>query len=347
VARARPSPRRDAGITDVARAARVSTATVSRVVNGNYAVAGRTRARVLQAISRLNYQPNAVARSLKKTETKIIGFVVSDISNAHFTAMARSIEDRLSEAGYNIIVCSTDGIKKREATYLTTLVGRRVDGLIVNTTGHNDAMIADLSRSLPIVLVNRRIRGDAAFRGDFVDGDNRSGAQALTEHLLSLGHRRIGVIAGPRTLSTGRERYQGYLEAMRRAGHPVRRGDPFTRVGDFGEQSGYDATAAFWDAKRRPTALLVMNNAMALGALKFLRAHAVRVPDDVSVAVYGTMPDADLMYTRPSFVTLDARLMGEHAAHLMLERLAEPGLPNREAILDTELVPGTAVRRKR
>jgi DNA-binding LacI/PurR family transcriptional regulator len=343
-ARARPVSLPGAGITDVARAARVSTATVSRVVNGNYVVAGDTRARVLEAISRLNYQPNAVARSLKKTQTKIIGFVVSDISNLHFTAMARSIEDRISGAGYNIIVCSTDGLKERESTYLTTLVGRRVDGLIVNTTGHNDAVIADLSRSLPIVLVNRRLGRGTAFRGDFVDGDNRRGARALTSHLLGLGHARIGVIAGPDNLSTGRERYRGFVEAMRAAGHRVRLDSPLKYEGDFGEQSGHDGAAALWARKPRPTALVVMNNAMALGALKYLRGAGVRVPDDVSVAAYGTIPDVELMYTQPSFVTLDPREMGVRAAELMLERLAHPTLPNREAILDTELVPGTAVR---
>ena len=130
------------GIADVARAARVSTATVSRVVNGNYSVAAATKARVLRAIARLGYQPNAVARSLKVTRTKIIGFIVSDISNMHFTAMARAIEDRVSAEGYNLIVCSTDGLRERELAYLRTLMGRRVDALIINTTGCNDPLIA-------------------------------------------------------------------------------------------------------------------------------------------------------------------------------------------------------------
>ena len=263
---------RQPGIADVARAARVSSATVSRVVNGNYSVAATTKARVLRAIARLGYQPNAVARSLKVTRTKIIGFLVSDISNLHFTAMARAIEDRISAAGYNLIVCSTDGLRERELAYLRTLMGRRVDALIINKTGLNDPHIGDISRAIPIVLVDRRIRRTVSFRGDFVGSDNRRAAALLTGHLLELGHRRIGMINGPVTLSTGRERYAGFVQAMAGRGVDAGRGYPLRYDGDFNEGSGSKGAEALLSLHPGPTALIVMNNAMLLGALKRLRS---------------------------------------------------------------------------
>ncbi len=336
---------RRASITDVARAARVSTATVSRVVNDNYPVAGGTRARVLGAIAKLAWQPNEIARSLKTSATKIIAFVVSDISNVHFTSMARAIEDRVSAEGYNIIVCSTDGRREREAAYLTTLVSRRVDGLIINTTSSNDAMISGISRTTPVVLVSRRLRRSPGFRGDFVDSDNRRGAGVLTRHLIGLGHRRIGVLNGPQTLSTGRERYRGFVDAMRESGLAVDGDYPLRQDGDFGEESGFAGARALCSRRARPTALIVMNNAMAIGALRYLRASGIRVPRDISVAAYGGIAGAELMYTQPSIVTLDPREIGTRAGELILQRLRDPDIGNRDVIVDSQLVPGTAVRR--
>ncbi len=333
------------GITDVARAARVSTATVSRVVNGNYSVAAGTKARVLRAIARLGYQPNAVARSLKITRTKVIGFIVSDVSNPHFTAMARAIEDRVSAEGYNLMVCSTDGLRDRELAYLRTLMSRRVDALIINATGFNDPLIAEISRTVPVVLVSRRVRRTVDFRGDFVDSDNRRAAAALTRHLLELGHRRIAVINGPLALSTGRERYAGFVQAMAEQGLAVGRDYPLRYDGDFNEGSGSAGAEALCSLRPGPTALIAMNNAMLLGALKRLRTRGTRVPADVSVAAYGSIPHVELMYTQPSFVTLDPRRLGVEASAMVLSRLADPRLGNRDVVIESELVAGNAVCR--
>lgn len=331
-------------IKDVARLAGVSTATVSRVINGNYYVSPEIESKVRAAIKELNYFPNSVARSLKNDNTYSIGLLVSDISNSYFTTMARVVEDIVSAENYNIIVCSTQDDKEREYNYLKLLVGRKIDGLILNTTGENDDFIASLSQKMPIVLVNRRVY-NTDFVGDFIDSSNADGVRILTSHMISLGHRKIGVINGDLSVSTGKERYGGFIEAMKQIGTSVDNSYPYRYDGSFTVESGYDGAAYLLGLKEPPTGIVIMNNSMVIGAMKYLRTNGIKVPEDVSIASYGNIDNIEVMYIQPSIVTLNAHSVGDKAGRMILERIRNNSIRNREVIFTPQLAPGNTVRR--
>jgi DNA-binding LacI/PurR family transcriptional regulator len=326
---------------DVAKLSGVSIATVSRVVNENYFVSPPVAERVRDAIEQLDYRPDLAARSLKGLTTLTIGFVVSDISNSFFALVARTVEDRIHPIGYNLIVCSTNGDLHREREYLATLLQKKVDGLVVNTTGHNDEFVANLSKETPVVLLHRAIESDE-FRGDIVRVNNERGAYLLTHHVLDQGHRRIGVVNGNMFVSTGRERFQGFQLALQEAGmleHEVLRFD-----GDFSRASGVAAVNAWCGTgEQRPTAIIAMNNQMTIGVLEQLRTLAVCVPEDISIAGFGSLNNRSLLYTQPSIVTLDPIQTGSEVSDLLLRRLENPNAPAETRTYEPTLVRGNAV----
>ena len=327
----------------MARHAEVSIATVSRVINKNYYVSPETSEKVLQAINKLNYYPNSVARSLKSNSTLTIGFLVSDISNGYFISVIRAVEDIVNKENYNIIVCSTSDKKEEELVYLKLLMSKQVDGMVINTSGKNDDFIAALSKQMPIVLLNRKIN-QHDFKGDLIDSDNIQGAYALTAHLLSLGHSKIGVINGNLAVSTGNERFIGFKKAMQEAGVEVGDDYRYRYNGDFTMESGFEGAAKLMESEDRPTAVVAMNNAMTIGAIKYFRSNGIDVPGDISVACYGNIDNIELMYIQPSIVTLNPVTIGHKIGEYMLERIKDDKIGNRVFVYNPQLVPGNAVR---
>jgi len=330
-------------IKDVAKHAEVSIATVSRVINKNYYVSPETSEKVLQAIDKLNYYPNSVARSLKNNSTQTIGFLVSDISNNYFISVAKAVEDIISKENYNIIVCSTKDKKDEELVYLKLLMSKQVDGLIINTSGKNDEFITSLSKQMPITLLNRQINRED-FKGDFIDSDNIQGTYILTSHLLSLGHRKIAVINGNLTVSTGVDRFMGFQKAMLEAGIEVNNDYSYRYDGDFTMESGFTGALKLMEPKDRPTAILGMNNVMTVGALKYLRLNGFLVPNEISVACYGNIDNIELMYIQPSIVTMNPVTIGQKIGEFMLERIKNNKLANRQFNYSPQLIPGNAVK---
>lgn len=329
---------------DVAKIAGVSIATVSRVLNGNYPVKEATHQSVLAAMKELNYYPNEVARSLKNdSSTHTIGFVVSDISNAFFTSIAKAVEDAISPMNYNIIVCSTENRKDRELSYLKMLMSKKVDGLVLNTTGENDDTITQISQHLPIVLIERRVTGEN-FVGDYIANDNQMAIRLLTTHLLHRKHTRIGVINGPRSASSARERYLFFRMEMEKAGITIPDDYSLAYEGNFSSDSGYAGAERLFSQEEKPTALIIMNNSMTVGALKYFHNRGINVPGDVSIVSYGDIENADLFYVRPTHSTLSSELLGVKAAEMLFSRLGARGISNREAILVAQLVTGDTVK---
>ncbi|MFP4115075.1 MAG: LacI family DNA-binding transcriptional regulator [Spirochaetota bacterium] len=329
-------------IKEVAKRAGVSIATVSRVVNGNYYVGPEMTKRVNDAIAELDYQPNFFARSLKGASTLTIAVVVSDISNPYFNFVTRAIEDVVWPREYNLIFSSTQGSAERELTTLNTLLSKKIDGLILNTTGHNDRFVASMSSSVPVVLLHRRLAA-RGFSGDFVDSDNRAGAAELTRHLQDAGHTRIGAINGLLELSSGRERFDGFCIAREESGVTVDGSSYDVYNGDFTAESGYAGTEYFHTQRPDITGLVVMNNAMTLGALRYLHEHRVRVPEEMSIVCYGNIMNRDLLYVRPTIVSLDPQTIGRTAAEYLISRIEKPALKKRKYIFQPELDPGESV----
>lgn len=335
-----------ASIKDVAKRANVSTATVSRVLNGSGGVQEAKKEAVQEAIRELGYYPNAVARSLKSDTTHTVGILVSDISNMFFTVLAKAVEDSISSFGYNIIMCSTENSKAREKTYLDMLVSKKVDGILINTTGENDSYIAEISNQIPFVAIERSINNDT-YQGDYVANDNQIAIKMLTELLIDSGHRKIGVINGPQHLSSAYERYEAFCTEMAKLGPISKNRYPYRFDGDFSVNSGYDGAKYLYQSEDRPTAMVVMNNMMMVGALKYFKKEGIEIPGDMSIVNYGDLPNPDILYVKPTFSSLSPELIGIKAAELLLDRIRNRGGCRKEILMVSQMVKGETVKRLR
>lgn len=328
-------------IFDVAKVAGVSISTVSRVMNGNYPVTEELRKRVLQAIKELGYTPDSVARSMKSKRRYAIGLVVSDITNRHFTLISKAIDDIIGPMGTSLIVCNTDSSQEREARAIKMLLANRVDGLIINTSGKNDAAIATISKNLPVVLLHRRIDADG-FAGDYVGSDNYTACATLAKRAISAGHKEIGIITSDQTISTFRERTKGFINTATSMGVIIPEDriieTPYTEVG------GYQASSRLFADHPELTLVAIMNNATAIGAYQWAQANAVAIPDKVSVLSFGEILHANLMSVKPAFMTQQPLVVGAHAASLILSRLEEPKRPSETVVVEAQYEKGTSIK---
>ena len=324
---------------DVAREAGVSIATVSRVINANYYVHPSICVKVKEAINKTGYYPDFIARSLKSSSGFVIGLLVSDISNAHFTAMGRAIEDILEDKNYNLIVCSTAGKQARELNYLKMLISKHVDGLIINTTGKNDKFISEQSMEIPTVLIHRRLH-TVPFFGDFVDNDNSGGARLLARNLFDRGHRKIALISGSLDISTGEERHNAFIQEAALVGLTVDPEDIF--FGDYSLEGGYSCAKQLFSKGTKSTGLVVMNNAMAIGVYAFLRDEGISVPKDISVISFGEIQNQSLLYINPTLIDQHPIELGKCAASLILSRISDRTIASREIVCETSLILGNS-----
>ncbi|HUC93884.1 MAG TPA: LacI family DNA-binding transcriptional regulator [Paenibacillus sp.] len=321
-----------ATIKQVAEEAEVSTATVSRVLNESGYVSGEIKERVLDAINRLNYQPSAIARSLKQDKTFMIGIIVPDISNPYFMGISRGIEDMVGREGFQLMFCSTDENPEKESRLLQLLHEKRVDAIVLATSGGNDQAVKRLIDSgIPIVLVDRKLESEEVGRRlDLVAEDNADGASRLTSKLLQDGHVRIGVVNGPGRVSTGRERYEGVLQAMREHGLKP---DPLVFNGDFSTDDGTRAVRKFLETEPKPTAIISLNNQMSLGVLLEIVRSGLRIPDDMAIASFGEV-EAGLLLKNPGLYYIDQHPydMGKKAGDILLRRIRKEEVPLEPAV---------------
>ncbi|ARP70342.1 LacI family transcriptional regulator [Streptomyces pluripotens] len=288
-------------LADVAARAQVSPATVSRVLNGNYPVAASTRERVLRAVDELDYVLNGPASSLAAATSDLVGILVNDIADPFFGIMASAIQSEITGPGGRAggerlaVVCSTGGCPERELTYLTLLQRQRAAAVVLTGGAVKDAphaaAVAAKMRKLGdagtrVVLCGRPpVPGTEAIALTF---DNREGARALTEHLIGLGHRHLGYIAGPAERTTTQHRLEGHRAALAAAG--VEEEPNWTVHGRYDRRSGYEATLELLRRDPSLTAIVAANDSVALGACAALRDSGLRIPDDVSVAGFDDLP---------------------------------------------------------
>jgi LacI family transcriptional regulator len=316
-------------IKDVAREAKVSVGTASQALGDSPAVRESTRHRVLAVAKRLRYQPSALARGLVTRRTHTVGLLISDIANPFFIRAVRAVEDVAQEKGYNVILCNTDEDPTKETQYLRVLVEKRVDGIILATTAGSLQAVRDVRwRRIPLVLFDRELPGIAT---NVVKVDGVLGGRLGTEHLLGLGHRRIAIIHGPVVRSTGAERLQGYLLALRAAG--VRPDPALIREGNFKQDSGRELARQLLDLSPRPTALFCTNNLMTVGALQALGERGVRIPSDLSLVGYDDMEWWTL--THPPLTTVGQPVyeLGSEAMRLLLEEIEAKGRRRRQRVV--------------
>ncbi|WP_259313750.1 LacI family DNA-binding transcriptional regulator [Capillimicrobium parvum] len=314
----------------MARLAGVSPATVSRVLNGVPNVREEYRERVMAAVAEVDYRPNRLAQNLRRQKAEVIGVVVSDIENPHFSEAVRAIEDASFRAGYRVMLCNTDETAEKQRAYLQMLADERVLGAIVSPADREGAGIGELlDLGIPIVCFDRTIDDP---RVDAVTGDNVEGVRRATEHLLWLGHERIAYLGGRRDVETGAERLEGYLRTMRDAGHV-----PFAMDGGFRADTASEVTVKLLRQPKRASALLVANNLMTLGALRAVRAAGLRVPEDIALVGVDDPPWASLVDPPLTTVAQPVREMAQTAMSLLLERIRGTRTEVRRVVMPLEL----------
>jgi LacI family transcriptional regulator len=300
---------------EVAERAGVSSATVSRVLNQVSSVRPEFKQRVLAAVAELEYRPNRLARNLRLQRADMIGIVVSDIENPHFSQMVRSIEDAAFRRGYRVLLCNTDESPEKQRAYLEMLAGERALGVIVSPSDPAGAEIGELlDLGIPVVAIDREVSDP---RADAVVMDNVDATRQAAGHLIRLGHRHVGFIGGPPGIETADERLQGYREAMAAAGLEPRAANGGFRI----ERAGM-ATSELLESEPRPTALISANNLMTIGVLKVLRQRSVKVPDDLALVAIDDPFWADLVEPPLTTLAQPVRQLAGAAMSLLVERLA-------------------------
>ncbi|MES2249885.1 LacI family DNA-binding transcriptional regulator [Variovorax sp. KBS0712] len=325
-----------ATIKDVALQAGVSVTTVSHVVNDTRHVSAKVRERVELAIRELGYVPNAMARSLKSNTTSTLGMLIPNSSNPYFAEIVRIVEDRCFGAGYTLVLCNTDDEPRRQSVYLQVLAERRIDGLIVVSTGADeDDSLATQLRGLriPTVLVDREIADPAC---DLVETAHMQGGLLAVRHLLSLGHKRIACIGGPLGVTSSEQRIEGWRMALAETGSAPN-ADALLWRGGFTSQGGYEAMHAILRTEQKPSAVFVCNDLMAIGALRAAHESGVRVPDELSIVGFD---DIELSaYTSPPLTTVaqPKERIGALAVDMLLERMGGKRRDARKVVLQPEL----------
>ncbi len=326
-------------IKDVARASGVSSMTVSRVINESQKVRPETRRRVEQAIAELGYVPSRLARGLSRQRTGTLAVIVPDVANPFFTQVVRAAEEVARRGGYGVILCDTRADLSVERDVVEELIAHRVEGIVIAPV--SDLSAAHLRRldefRVPCVLVDRTLPG---VERDAVVGDSFDGARRLVEHLIGLGHRRIGLIVESDEVSTARDRRRGYEAALAAAGIPL---DPSLVVETAVDPAGgAEGMQRLLELEQRPTAVFTVNNLVALGAIEGVRGAGLEVPDDVALVCFDDIEYASRLYPFLTVLEQPAATFGTVATQLLLERIQGRGPARRHVVV----LPGEFVVRK-
>lgn len=314
---------------EVAERAGVSPATVSRVLNGATTVRPEYRARVLRAIEEVGYRPNRLASNLRRQKAEMIGVVISDIENPHFTQMVRAVEDAAYRRGYRVLLCNTDETAQKQKAYLQMLAAERVLGVLLSPSDPAGEEISELiDLGIPVIAFDRTVEDP---RADAVVVDNAAGVRLATEFLVRAGHERIGFVSGLVEVETSVERQAGFEAAMREAGL-----EPRSASGEFRITDGRRATEELLDDGDF-TALMVGNNLMTIGALEALRAYGIRVPEEMALVAVDDPFWAELVEPPLTTLAQPVREMAGCAVELLLERIGGERERPRRVVFDFEL----------
>lgn len=322
-----------ARISEVAALAGVSTATVSRALNGKATVDPELVARVRKAAEELGYQPNGPARNLRRQEAAVVALIISDVENPFFTAIARGVEDVAHEVGYSVVLCNSDENADKENRYIDIAIQERVAGVILSPTGTTSSVGKLVSRGTAFVAVDRPLPEQES---DVVLVDTRLAARQATAHLVAQGYNRIGCITGPSGVRTADDRLAGYRDALKSAKH--RSTTKLVRRTEYKAAGAHRAARELLNQAEPPDALLVANSAMAVGVLQALQEHGIRPGRDVGLVAFDDAPWAALVDPPLSVVAQPAYEIGTVAARLLLARIADNTRPPTTTTLGARLI---------
>ncbi len=332
--------RQDAGrrkkvtLQDVADAANVSKATASLALNNNPRISEPTRQRVLAAVETLGYVYNQRAASLRTQRSYTIGLILKDVSNPFNAELTAGAESQLAEQDFSLLLCTTDDDLDKQARMIKTMLERDVDGLILSPAAETATeSLQRLMQHCPLVLMTQYYSDLAA---DCVGMDNENGTVLAVEHLIQQGHRRIAFVGGFEATSSRQRRLQSYRDTLQH--HGIEFDPALCITSPVSRRGGYDAVHQLLDMPERPSAAYCFSDVIAFGVMLGLRAAGIEAGRTFAVIGFDNVAEASLWHPSLTTVSTDARGMGEQAAKLMLDRIAEPDLPVKRVIMPSRLI---------
>ncbi|MBY0530768.1 MAG: LacI family transcriptional regulator [Xanthobacteraceae bacterium] len=328
-------------LRDVAKSSGVHLSTASRALDPakRHLIADAVVSKIVAVADRLGYRRDPVAASLRTRRSKLVGVIVPDIANPVFSPIIAAITETLSAAGYSTIVADGGQDRKRQSALVGELIARRVDGLVLATVRRDDPILKEcLNEDLAVVLVNRT---DDSDRVSSVVTDDNAGMRLAVDHLVELGHRQIGHIAGPAHISTGHLRRQGFEEAMAARGLKYSE-RAIVEAAAYEREAGEMAAAELLKENPKLTAIAAANDLLALGAYRAIAAAGLSCPRDISVVGHNDMPLADMVEPPLTTIRIGPREMGHDAARLMIARIQEPNGAVKRVVLSPSLVTRTS-----
>jgi LacI family transcriptional regulator, repressor for deo operon, udp, cdd, tsx, nupC, and nupG len=320
-------------IQDVAKLANVSAATVSRVINKSSSVTEETRKIVQKAIDEMNYQPNLLGRNLRRTETSMVLVLVPNIANPFYSRIVKGIEDVSHSNGYNIMLCNTNSDSGREKVYLELLKNKLSDGIIFMATELNNDELSDIGAKFPVVQCCEYKEGVGV---SLVSIDNYSASCKAVKHLLSLGHRKIGMISAQNRFLSTIQREAGYKSTLQNAGIAYRK--DFLKYGDYSFKSGLRLANQLISMEDRPTAIFAISDIMAIGAMRAVKEKGLRVPEDVAVSGFDNISFAAMCDPPLTTISQPKYDIGRAAMELLLKQIRHEIKDVQNILLEYELV---------
>ncbi len=315
---------------DVAKAAGVSTATVSRVLANNAPIRPETRERVMQAVATLNYRPNLIARSLRAQKSAKIGLVVSDIRNPFFTAIGRAVEDAAYEQGYSVLMCNTDENPEKEKMYLNILHDESVAGVIFSPTHQFSASTENFQSGMPFVIIDRTVKTDKA---DMVLLDNISAGYELASHLIENGYCKLAGLFGNAS-TTGKDRQRGFQNALKEHDlNPIAVHFIEPRI-----KHGYAMTMELLAQAERPDAIFTSNSLLTAGAFQAIRDCGLAIPNEIALVGFDETTWGTLVAPPITLIAQPTEEIGLTATELLFQRINEPKRSPKTVILKGKLL---------
>ncbi|MDQ8734723.1 LacI family DNA-binding transcriptional regulator [Paenibacillus sp. LHD-38] len=323
-------------IKDVAEKAGVSVTTVSRVLNGEKYVKDELKAKVQRVIDDLGYSPSHIARSLVRQKTNLIGIIVPDLTSSFYSTILSSIEEAVSLNQYNLLVCNINEDTDKEYKYLNIFKEMRVEGIIIMHEKLNDEIRQFINKLDIPVIFSSVCPEDQKFVSVIID--DYSAAYDTTNYLIGLGHERIAFIGGDlRDVTSGKNRYFGYLKALTDNGIPVV--EDYIRFGNYKTQSGYMLMKEMLASEPRPTAVFAVSDDMAVGAMNCIHDHKLNVPDDISIIGFDGSQLTELVRPQLSSMEQPIHEMGKTTVYSLLDLIMDkPSAPKEDIILQHHLV---------
>jgi LacI family transcriptional regulator, fructose operon transcriptional repressor len=320
-------------IKDVAEAAGVSTATVSRVLANKPHVRPEIQKHVMKVVKELNYRPNRVAQNLRSNRSKIIALVVSDIENPFFQRVSRAVDDAAYEQGYIVMLCNTDENPAKEESCLNLLRDENVAGVILSPTQRVIENFTEIpALDMPTVIIDRHANN---LDVDNVVIDNVQAAHAITSHLIEHGYQRIGGVFGGNSI-TGSQRHEGFIRALK--DHNIKPATELIKYASPREEDGFNTTMKLLEMEDRPDAILTSNSLLAAGVLLAIRECTLQIPGDIAFASFDDTTCAQLLEPAITVIEQPTYEIGRTAAELLIKRIKDPSRSHREVVLKTKLL---------